>query len=323
MATFILAVVVCVAGASANADTWADRLGYPAGKKVFILYADGAGLAYETNRAAETALAGGQVQSVSLMMPAPWALDFARKASKDKMEKYDIGLALTLTSEYENYRWKPISSGTEVPSLIDADGYLWESPQQVALSASHEDVQREVHAQIDRARTSGFEPSHLSPHLGTLVWRPDLLAIYLEAAHKRWIPAIVVDITPERLKEFRDRGYPINDQIVALIAKYPLPKLDDLQFSPVGKTYEDKRQKLLAMIKSLPPGLTQITFRPATDGDALKQFAPDWQQRVWDAQLLADPEVQRALKQDQIELTNWKEIMRRFDGESKSPAVEP
>jgi predicted glycoside hydrolase/deacetylase ChbG (UPF0249 family) len=257
------------------------------------------------------------------MMPGPWAIDFARKASKDKMEKFDIGLALTLTSEYPNYRWKPISSGTNVASLVDADGYLWESPQQVALSASHEDVEREVHAQIDRARSSGFEPSHLAPHLGTLVWRPDLLAIYLEAAHKRCIPALVVDITPARFKELRDRGYPINDQIVALIAKYPLPKLDDLQFSPVAKTYEAKREKLLEMIKSLPPGLTQITFRPAVGGDALKQFDPDWQQRVWDAQLLADPEVQKILKQDQIELTNWKEIMRRFDGESKSPMEQP
>lgn len=317
--TILSLLSLLAAAAPVRAQTWAERLGYPADKKVLILYADGAGLVYESNRAAQDALKAGQVQSVGLMMPAPWGLDFARQADAEKMSKHDIGLALTLTSEYANYRWKPVSSDNQVPSLVDADGYLWQTVTQVASSVKTDEVDREIHAQIDRARTAGFEPSHLAPHMGALVWRPDLLAVYLQAAHKRWIPAVVVELTPERIKSFRERGYPLSDEVIQLIAKYPLPKLDDLRFSPPGNSYEQKRERMFQLIKTLPPGLTQIVFHPAAGGDALKQITRNWQDRVWDAQLLADPELKELLQQEGVVLTNWKEIMHRFDERPRAP----
>lgn len=307
---------------TAAAQTWAERLGYPAGKKVLILYIDQVGLTDETNAAAEKLLASEPAKSVGVMMPAPWSLDFIHRNKKS--DQHDVGLSLTLTSEYPNYRWKPVLSAGDVPSLVDADSFLWKTVLQFTASATRDDVEREVRAQIQRAKAEGLKPSHLSPHMGALAWRPDLMSLYLETAHKHWIPAVVVELTPERLAEFHGRGYAISDSVVAMIDKYPLPKLDDLKFSPTADSYDAKREATIEMIKTLPAGLTQIHFRPALDGGGLKRFDSDWQQRVWDAQLLSDPKLQELLQGEEIEFTTWKEIMRRFDAQREPPAdVEP
>jgi predicted glycoside hydrolase/deacetylase ChbG (UPF0249 family) len=319
-AMLVLPVFAIGATPSQAESNWAERLGFPAGKKVLILYADQAGLTYETSAAAEQALKKNQVQSVGVMLPAPWGLDFAQRA--DNLEKYDVGLSLTLTSEYSNYRWKPLLSAGEVPSLVDSDSYLWRTLTQFTASATHDDADREVQTQIQRARAAGFEPSHLTPHMGALVWRPDLMAVYLGAAHKHWIPAIVVELTPQRLAEFQQRGYPLGENLAQMIAKYPLPKLDDLKFTPSADKFEAKRDALIKTIQSLSPGLTQINFRPALDGGGLKRIDTEWQQRVWDTQLLSDPKLQEFYKSEGVIFTNWKEIMQRFEGARQPPRDE-
>ena len=47
-----------------------------------------------------------------------------------------------------------------------------------------------------------------------------------------------------------------------------------------------------------------------------------WQDRVWEAQLLSDPAVREFLKQQDIVLTNWHEIMKRFEAVSEAREVE-
>ncbi len=65
-------------------------------------------------------------------------------------------------------------------------------------------------------------------------------------------------------------------------------------------------------IQSLSPGLTEIVFHPSVESDLLKSLTPAWEQRVWETQLFADPEVIQFLEEQDIIVTNWKEIMSRF-----------
>jgi hypothetical protein len=68
------------------------------------------------------------------------------------------------------------------------------------------------------------------------------------------------------------------------------------------------------MLRGLRPGITQLMALPAEESDALKRLLPDqWQQRVWDRQLLTDPEVTAAIAEGEFTLTNWREMMRRFE----------
>lgn len=293
-------------------DTWAERLGYPAGKKVIVLHATELGMCYEANAAGEQLLDGGLVRSAAAMVPCPWFGNFVPWAAKHPQA--DIGLALTLNCPSQDYRWKPTASQGLVASLTDPNGFFWTTSLQSMVNAVPVEVERELEAQIALAESSGLHPTHLSPYLGTLVTRPDLMEIYLRVARRHWIPAVVVELTPEHIERFAQAGYPLPDEVIQMMNDYPLPKVDDLHFIPPGDTYAAKKQAFLSMLSGLSPGITQIGFPPAVESESLKQFDSDWQQRVWDAQLMSDKDVQQALQGKDFVLTNWREMMERFEG---------
>lgn len=304
--------LTAVTSVDAMAETWAEKLGYPEGSRVVILHASEVGTCYATNQAAQQGLLEGRIGAVSVMPPAPWSREFL--AWYREHPHHDVGVSITMNSDNDAVKWGPVSAGADVRSLVDPAGYLWRHVHQTAVNANREDVAREVDAQILRARLAGIQPGHLGLHLGTLIARTDLTEVYLEAARRHWIPAIIVELTPEHISRFQRMGFPLDDRMIQLISNYPLPKLDELMFCPPGDTYEQKREELLQLLRDLQPGITQINFAPALDSDALKRMDPQWKQRVWESQLLADPSLDAVMEEEQIRTTNWKQIMRRFDG---------
>ena len=111
-------VLVCAVcwPAAVQAETWAERLGYPAGKKVLMLHADDIGMSWEANEAALRYFQNGDIQSGSVMIPCPWAMDFA--AWRKDNTQHDIGVHLTLNSEWKTYRWGPTERFRRVGSLL-------------------------------------------------------------------------------------------------------------------------------------------------------------------------------------------------------------
>jgi predicted glycoside hydrolase/deacetylase ChbG (UPF0249 family) len=310
---FVIAwLLVAVGTRNAVAETWAERLGFPPNSKVLILHAQELGLCHETNSAGARLLESGAVRSAGAMPPCPWFGDVAKWSAEHP--DADIGLELTLNSEWDRYRWRPVASDGEIASLLDPDRFFWRSTMQTMVNAHADDVERELLAQIAYAKSLGLRPTHLTTHLGALITRPDLIEVYLRIARQNWIPAMVVELTPEQVERFRRQGFPLPDDIIALLANYPLPKVDDLRIVAPADTYEAKKQGFLALIRELPPGLTQIALHPAAESEALKRIMPDWQQRVWDARLMGDDDVRAALSPDGVVLTDWREIMRRFQG---------
>jgi predicted glycoside hydrolase/deacetylase ChbG (UPF0249 family) len=295
-------------------QTWAEQLGYEPGKRVLILHIDQMGMCHETNQAGIDLVGGGTVQSAGVMAPCPWFGEFADWAQHNP--SYDVGLTLTFNSEWKYYRWRPVSPRTLVPSLVDRDGFFWRSETQFAVNANPKDVELELRAQIDSALRAGIRPSHLNVHHAVLVMRPEFAEVYLRLAREYWIPAVMIELTPEHLQRFREVGLPLEDEMLKLLAGYPLPRIDELRFLRPASSYEQQRDEFIALVESARPGITQIKLFPAVESDALKQIARTWQQRVWSAKLLSDPMVTEALSADDIEFTNWKEIMRRFEGES-------
>ena len=142
----------------------------------------------------------------------------------------------------------------------------------------------------------------------------------LNLAEKYWIPAIVVDLTPEHIAQFKEEGFEFTDEMQHLMERYPLPKLDEVRFIPDTESYEEKQQAFRSIIQKLEPGLTQIMISPAIESEALKAITPRWQQLVWDEKLLNDPQTKAELKRAGVKLTNWREIMRRFDAGLRRPA---
>ena len=310
-----LALVVFVllhAATAAYGEPWSEKLGFPPGSKVVILNARELGVTWEMNEASKKLLTSKQISSASVVVTGPWVEEVA--AWCRNCDDYDIGLSVALTNPYASLTWQ-LSTDDGQTSLVDADGDPWKTVVQFAVSATAEDVKREIDAQINRARKAGVRLSHISGYFGTALSRPDLTAVFLGAAKKYWLPAPVVELTPELVERFRSEGFPIGDDMLQLIRDYPLPKLDDLRYAPVGRTYEEKRDNFCNLLAQLKPGLTEIRLRPAEQSKGLQLLTKDWQQRVWDSQILSDDKVKQTMQEQNVIVTNWREIMQRYDGE--------
>ncbi|RKX35313.1 MAG: hypothetical protein DRP64_19425 [Verrucomicrobia bacterium] len=304
---------VCRTGA--DAQTEAEKLGFPAGKKVVMLHADDAGMCEAANLATAQLLDADQIQSAAIMMPCPSAEKFVQWAIAHP--KKDVGLHLTLTSEWKEYRWSSITPSNEVPGLIDSDGMLWSDVPDVVKHASPQEVETEIRAQIDRSIALGYRPDHIDTHMGTLYGHPDYVEVFFKVAEEYGIPANVIDLSdPLVVNKFRKLGYPIGSKVIELAAQYKLPKLDDFGYVPGASTYEEKVESFKAFIEALSPGLTEIVFHPSVESEHLKSLTHSWNQRVWETKMFADPEVIQFLEDEGIVFTNWKELMKRF-GESK------
>jgi chitin disaccharide deacetylase len=162
-----------------------------------------------------------------------------------------------------------------------------------------------------------MRPTHFTTHLGTLYSRPDLTEVYLRFAREQWIPAVVIELTPEMVEQFRSQGFPVPDELAATLDSYPLPKVSELRIVSAAESLEEKVAGVVELVETLPPGLTQIAFRPAAHSPALEALTSDWQQRVWEAEVWHNERVQAALGQPGVVVTNWREIMERFEGTSR------
>ncbi len=141
-----------------------------------IIRTDDAGMSHSVNMALEKLIATGFPVSVSVMFPTPWYQE-----TVDILKRHPevaVGIHLTLNSEWKNYRWGPVLGRTAVPSLVDADGYFFASSE--ALHQNHPDlkeVEKELRAQIERARASGLKIDYVDYHMGTAVRYPEFREI--------------------------------------------------------------------------------------------------------------------------------------------------
>src|SRR5437867_13305228 len=160
----VVFVLLLASSLPAQTRTVAERLGYPRDAKLLILHADDLGFAHSANAASFEALDKGLISSASIMMPTPWVTEVAAYARAHP--NADLGLHLTLTSEWETYRWGSVESKDKVPSLLDSAGTFPNEDAPVAQKAKQTEVELELRAQIERALALGIHPSHVDSHMG-------------------------------------------------------------------------------------------------------------------------------------------------------------
>jgi predicted neuraminidase/predicted glycoside hydrolase/deacetylase ChbG (UPF0249 family) len=308
--------IICSKPPVQDNRTWAEKLGFPGDKKVLLLHMDDGGMCPEANGAVKRYISNGNLLSAAVMMPCPEAVSLVEWARS--YPGSDIGVHLTLTSEWKYYRWGPVSDKIKVPGLIDPDGRLWHDVPDVVMHASPSEVETEVRAQIDKMLALGLKPGHIDTHMGTMYGSEAFVKVFLKIAEEYRIPANIIDLSvPGVAERFKKEGYPIDDKVISMIGGYTLPKLDNFTSVPEGSTYEEKRTRFFELVKSLNAGLTEIIFHPSLLSDNLKSITGTWQQRVWEAELFSDPVVWKFLKDEDVLITNWKEIMERFNNKIK------
>ena len=312
--------------AQAPDSTYAERLGYPRGAKVLILHVDDAGMCFDSNKGAEEALTKGASTSVSVMMPCSWVPGFVEFLKANP--QIDAGLHLTLTSEWKEYRWGPLAGKKNAPGLVDAQGYLWPSVQEVVAHASADEVEMEITAQLDKARSMGFEPTHLDTHMGTLYGSPAFLMRYIGLGIKNHIPVMIPGGSDVLIQE---EAHFSNAQIVQIqgvgkqVWNAGLPVLDDLHnFSydwviPADVAVDSqkldnfKTTKYIEALTKLQPGLTMMIMHCTDAGPDFKYISDSGPTRKGDLLAMMNPAFKKALKDQGIILTTWREVKQRRD----------
>ena len=141
-----------------------------------IIRSDDAGMSHSVNMALEKLIATGLPVSVSVMFPTPWYQETVEILKRHP--EVSAGIHLTLNSEWKNYRWGPVLGRTAVPTLVDKDGYFFQSSD--ALYQNHPnlgEVEKELRAQIQRAIGSGLKIDYVDYHMGTAVGKPEFREI--------------------------------------------------------------------------------------------------------------------------------------------------
>ncbi|HKN65253.1 MAG TPA: ChbG/HpnK family deacetylase [Gemmatimonadaceae bacterium] len=137
-----------------------------------VIRADDGGMSHSVNMALERLMQAGMPLSVSVMFACPWYQETAEILKRHP--EVAVGVHLTLNSEWKNYRWGPVSGRSAVPTLVDDEGYFF--PTSEALHQHHPDireVERELRAQIDRARRTGLKIDYVDYHMGTVSRYPE------------------------------------------------------------------------------------------------------------------------------------------------------
>ena len=213
-----------------------------------LVRADDMGSAQAINAACIRSYREGIVKSVEVMVPGAWFLDAVRLLQENP--GLDVGVHLTLTSEWERMKWRPL---THAPSLVDADGYFRPMTMQrpdfppdtgfVEANPRLEEVERELRAQIETAqRHLGKRVTHLSGHMNTAVATPELRAL-----------------TARLAKEY---GLRLEDEGVKFAG----------EFGTYTATVKEREKALVDLLQQLPPGQWLLVEHPGLDTPEMRQM---------------------------------------------------
>jgi len=305
--TVLSAAVLCVTPVMVRAQTTlAQKLGYPATAKLLIVHADDIGVSRSQNVASEKGFASGAVTSGSVMVPCPWFPDFA--AYYREHPGLDVGIHITLTAEWDYYKWGGVSPAGEIPSLLDEYGHFYPTAEAAAQHAVPAEVEKEVRAQIQRAIALGIKPSHLDTHMGTILVTPQLAPIYLKLGKEFGLPLL---LPREWLQTVPA------DQRDALAAQYVL--LDGLYMIEAADSTKTWPLRYEEMIAQMGPGLNELIVHLALDDTEMQavtvnhpDFGAAWRQR--DLDFVTSPAFKQMLKAHDITLVSWgqiRDLMRR------------
>jgi hypothetical protein len=269
------------------------------GHRVAIFHVDDLGMCPGANAAfLELSERSAAVSCGAVMVPCPWFEDLAEAALCHP--ELDVGVHLTLTSEWTDYRWKPVSAASPASGLADADGYFWRDLDGLRQHLVPEAAEQELRAQIERALSRGVRVSHVDAHMGAAML-PELLDVHLRLA----IEYGVVPILPRAIRFAPDSS--AYDAMVRRMAASGLPMPDNCRATlPVSGNILSQAWR--DMIRTLPPGTTHFALHCTAPGEIMV-IAPghaDW--RTNEYALFKSGAVGRWCSQENVTIRSYRDL---------------
>lgn len=281
--------------------TLQEKLGYSKDAKLLILHADDLGMCHSENAATIYAMEHGSVNSASIMVPTPWFSEIAAYARTHP--KADLGLHLTLTSEWNYLKWGPVASRSDVPGLVNKNGFLFSSVDSVHRSAKPEEVERELRAQIEKARQFGIDITHLDSHMGTLFGKPEFLKVLIKLGREYKLP-VLLSKPAFRMAFNVNLDTMTSDKDVSL----------DMIYTASAQDYKNGMENYYThVLKSLQPGVSILIFHVGYDDSEMKaatidhvDWGAEWRQA--DFNFFTGENCSKLLRENNIHLITWREI---------------
>lgn len=303
MKKFILALsclLITITLSSQNNKNLAELLGYPRDSKLLIIHADDIGLAHSVNTACIKAFDNKGITSGSIMVPCPWAPEMVSYV-KDH-PGMDFGIHLTMTAEWDLYKWGGITSSDQIPSLLDKNSYFYPTVEELGKVAKGAEAEKELRAQIDKVIASGVQPTHIDTHMGSVMANPELLKIYLDLSDIYHLPvlfprAYLSWFPPDVAKTMESKIFLLDNLFM----------LDPKMIS--GKWIDAYKKG----IEGMKPGLNELIVHLGIDNDEMQaickgheDYGSAWRQH--DLDLVMSTEFKDLLKTNHIILIGWRQI---------------
>ena len=264
-----------------------QRVGMPS-PVYLIIRTDDAGFSHSANMALQKLIDTGLPLSVSVMFACPWYQETVEILKRHPAVA--VGIHLTLNSEWKNYRWGPVTGREAVPTLVDSNGYFFQSSE--ALYKNHPDVrqvEKELRAQIERARRSGLKIDYVDYHMGTATRSP----------------------------EFREVAERLASEFGLGMSEYFGETMDAPQYSAAPR---QKADSLVAMIDRLKPGFNVVVTHVGIDDaelGALEDMNTDQplaqmsNNRQGELDALTSDRFAGAVKARNVVLTTYRELITK------------
>jgi predicted glycoside hydrolase/deacetylase ChbG (UPF0249 family) len=222
--------------------------------RTVILHADDVGMCHGANQAFVQLARAGRIDCGSVMVPCPWFPEIAREAAADP--SLDLGVHLTLTSEWVGYRWRPLTGPGR--GLTDADGFFHRDVISLRRALNVAACEAEMRAQIDTALAAGIAVTHLDTHMGAALV-PELLDVTRALAREYRLPLLL----PRRIDTYL-AVLRLGDVDAARYANSG--PIDAFAMTP-GHAKGEAEAAYRALLTGVGPGTTFVSLHPNLEGD--------------------------------------------------------
>ncbi|MFC3770217.1 polysaccharide deacetylase family protein [Paenibacillus sp. GCM10012303] len=279
--------------------------------RLLIVNADDFGMCHSGNEAIIGLLREGLISSATLMTPCPWALEAAKAAADNP--HFDVGVHLTLTSEWKMYKWGPVTRNADVSSLITPEGYFPAKCREVEERADSAQVKTELRNQVLLAMRLGVDPTHLDNHMGSvygIACGRDFLREAIELCAEFRLPFRLPRQLGDNGRKMSPEMRRIYEERVRYADACGIALIDHLLGLPYSleehETYDSFKAKMIDTLRSLQPGISEIIIHPFFATEELKAITGQWAKRQMEYELFRDADVRRVIDEENIRMTNWR-----------------
>jgi predicted glycoside hydrolase/deacetylase ChbG (UPF0249 family) len=281
-----------------SAPSLAERLGFKASDKILIVNVDDVGNSHAANAAVIDSMENGLATSSTIIVPGPWFPEIAAYAKAHPAS--DFGVHLCHTSEWKTLKWGPIANKSDVPGLVDPQGYLWPDIMNVYKNSTPEQAYIEARAQIKKALDAGVDVTHIDSHMGTLQYNEAYFQVYRRLAKEFNLP---IRMGSQELLATQGGGHQ-RGQLDSDGTVYP-----DYLIHGDRKQGESVREYWKRELNSLKPGVTELYIHASVPGDEIKHITNSWEDRATEYEMFTrDAEVRKILESQNVKRIGYRAL---------------